>query len=496
VIERGKQEEAAVGVLRAAAVRGSLAQLRSQITELERLPLYSDDVRRLAQEKAAAIRTEIERLQAFQSGVRDRLACTLDAQTVEGVQSELFRHLSLFDGSEEAADLQACLRDCKRLRQFFDAVDSHRRAPIQTPADARQRLEHLNSLRAEYASSLAPDQMTVVTDAVAKIERQIAKESQAAVTWLAECERVLGTGAKLVDLAARVKSPPPFLPGEQQPRLNALALKIEQVIECGKQEEAALRLLKSVATKGSLAQLKDRVTVIRGLPLYTEAALRLAQDKLASIEGELARLQNFQSGLKDRLGSTRDAKAVETLRSDILRNLTLFDDSEEAAVLQKALDDCARLRSFFEAVEVQRRSPIQSPANAHETIEQLNYLCRQGGSILTPDQVAVASRVVEDVERAVREHSEVARKWLAEREHVLRSGGKLDELATALSSPPLFLPDDEQPRLAALIRGAQQRIDDDQVLQVVAHFKQITDAVKRSECLDRLRTLVEEIQPV
>jgi hypothetical protein len=126
----------------------------------------------------------------------------------------------------------------------------------------------------------------------------------------------------------------------------------------------------------------------------------------------------------------------------------------------------------------------------------LNDLCDQGRSTLTPEQVAVASRVVEDVERAVREHGEVARGWLAERELVLLSGGKLDELATALSSPPPFLPDDEQPRLAALIGETRQRIDDDQVLQVVAHFKLITDPVKRSECLDRLRKLVEEIQAV
>jgi hypothetical protein len=126
----------------------------------------------------------------------------------------------------------------------------------------------------------------------------------------------------------------------------------------------------------------------------------------------------------------------------------------------------------------------------------LKYLCGRGGSIFTPDQVAVASRVVEDVERAVREHCEAARKWLAERERVLLSGGNLDELATALSSVPPFLPDDEQPRLAALIRETRQRIDDDQVLQVVAHFKQITDAVRRSDCLDRLRRLAEEIQLV
>ncbi len=496
LIERGKQDDAAVGVLKAAAAKGGLVQLRSQVTEVERLPIYSDHVRRLAEEKVAAIRAEIERLLSFQSGLRDRLARTLDAHAVEGVQSEVLRNLSQFDASEEAATLHSCLKDCKALRQFFDAVDAHVRAPIQTPADALRVLEGLNSLCTECGSFLAPDQMTVVTDAVAKIERHVAKESEAAVRWLAECERALTTGTKLAELAGSVKLPPPFLPGEQRPRLDALAVEIEQRIERGKQEEAALRLLKSVATKGSLAQLKDRVTVIRGLPLYTEVARRLAQDKLASIEGELAHLQNFQAGLKDRLGSTRDAKAVEALRSDLLRNLNLFDDSDEAGNLQRALDDCARLRAFFEAVEVQRRSPVHSPAKAHETIEQLNCLCDQGRSILTPGQVAVASRVMEDVERAVREHCEVARKWMAERELALLSGGKLDELATALSSPPPFLPDDEKPRLAALIGETRQRIDDDQVLQVVVHFKQITDALKRSECLDRLTKLAEETQPV
>ena len=491
-VENRRQQAATAAALKSIGVKGNLVELHNQIAMIEALSVPTAALRHLAQEKLAAIRLEVRRLQDFKAGVVERVAGVCDVISLEGVWTDILRKLNLFDGSDGANELQESLAQCKQLREFFDAVEVCRRGVVRTPADAREVIEQLTSLSRECEFRLSRAQQSIASSALAEIEGQVGKHSEAAVRWLGECEKTLEDGEDLDELAAKVKAPPVFLPEEERPRLESVDQEVRQRVESRRQEAATAATLRSVAVKGNLVELHNQIAMIEALSVPTAALQQLAQGKLAAIRLEVKRLKDFTAGIAERVADARDVRSLENVEPDILRHLNLFDGTDEAFALQRSLEHCKELREVLNSVERYRRSVVRTPADARELVDHLFSLSREYGSRLSAVQETVVSNARAEIAEQVAKESEAAAKWLGDCEKALGDGQDLDELAQRLKSPPPFLPEHSQCHLVELAKETSRRIDDDQVLRVVAHFKAITDAAKRSECLDRLKALLEE----
>jgi hypothetical protein len=66
-----------------------------------------------------------------------------------------------------------------------------------------------------------------------------------------------------------------------------------------------------------------------------------------------------------------------------------------------------------------------------------------------------------------------------------------NEIERALDRDLAFLPEAEKPRLRALHRTVQRRIDSDQVKKVEDEFLKIKDKAKRRECLTALQACLD-----
>jgi uncharacterized protein YdeI (YjbR/CyaY-like superfamily) len=408
------------------------------------------------------------------------------------VRSDVLRNQNLFEGSSEADQLRQSLERCERLREYFEAVDSKRREPVGTPEEAEQKIEELKALSATYRSELSEPQCKVTTDAIAAVQQEVTRQSDAAIKWLDECETSAKDGRKLDELLTKLNMPPTFLSEDHRPRLEALKGEVKRRSECKQLEAAELATLKTLPPKGSLVELKKQMDIVKTLSSPTEVVGQRVREKISALTRELERLEQFGSAIAERLKGVLDIRSLEQVRSDVLRNQNLFEGSSEAGELRQSLERCERLREYFEAVDSKRREPVGTPEQAEQKIEELKALSATYRSEFSDPQCKVTSDAIAAVEQEATRQSEAAIKWLDECEALATAGKDPIEFAQRLNSPPAFLSESLKCRLTAIAEQNNRRIDDDQVLRVEVHFRKIGDVLKRRECLDRLRALMDE----
>ncbi len=490
--ESKQLEAAALAALTTVSTKGSLSELNKQVAAVESLSVPTDIVRKQVQDKISALRQEVSRLQQFQAGIAARLDSVRDTRSLQPVQSDILRNQNLFEGSEEAAQLQQSLERSNRLKEFFETIESKRRETLRTPDETAQRIEELRALSAGYQAHLSTVQGDIVAGAIDDVRQEAERQSKSAVMWLEQCERQASEQKKLDELAAKLTVPPAFLPDQQQSRLESLVEQVKRCTESKQLEAAALAALTTVSTKGSLSELNKQVAAVESLSVPTDIVRKQVQDKISALRQEVSRLQQFQAGIAARLDSVRDTRSLQPVQSDILRNQNLFEGSEEAAQLQQSLERSNRLKEFFETIESKRPETLRTPKEAAQRIEELKALASGYQSQLSTVQGDIVASAIEDVRQEAERQSKSAVVWLEQCERSIQEGANPEDVAERLRTPPAFLPSDTKLRLASIVQQNKRRIDDNQTLQVVIHFKQISDVSKRIECLNQLKALVDE----
>ena len=489
--EHRQQEAAAIATIKSVSAKGSVEELSKQVVLVESVPLDISSVGQLAEEKLSAIRNELNRLESYREGIPARLSAVRDLRSLDGLQSDILRHVNLYEGSAFASQVEGFLEQCRLLKTFLESVERLRRDAVDTPAAAQERVVQLNRLKQEYGSQLSEAQESLIAAVVSGIEEQASTHVQAAVQWLGECESSLKSGQQLGDLAQRLQSPPAFLPEEQRSRLESLIDQVRRQSEHRQQEAAAIATIKSVSAKGSVEELSKQVVLVESVPLDISSVGQLAEEKLSAIRNELNRLESYREGIPARLSAVRDLRSLDGLQSDILRHVNLYEGSAFASQVEGFLEQCRLLKTFLESVERLRRDPIISPVEAQERMSELNRLAQDHRSQLGNGQDSLISKAIVEIEEQVTKQRVAATRWLEECEETLAGAQDLDALLKRLRSAPAFLSDDERPRLARAFAETSARIDDDQVLRVLVNFEQISNPHKRVECLDRIKALLE-----
>ena len=491
-IENKQQDESSLAVLRSLETTGKLTKLNEGIAQIKALSFNSDPAKKLAQDKIDTLRLEAQRLEELARSFSSRLSAVLNLRSLDEIHSDVLRHVNLYEGSAFAPEIENALERCKLLKSFFETLERKGHDAVATPVAAKERIEELKRLNEDRGPQLSEVQASSIQAAISGIETQVSKNEQAATRWLEECEKSLDGGQQLEGLAKRLQAPPPFLPKDQRPRLEALTNTVRSQTEQRQQEATVIGTLKSVSAKGSVEELGKQLALVESASVVTDPAKELVQQKLSAIQSELHRLEVYRLDIPTRLSAVLNLRSLDEIQSDILRHVNLYEGSAFAPEIENALERCKQLRSFFQSLDRLRNGSIVTPLDAQELVSGLRRVAHDYGPQLTNAQESLISEAVADIEEQVGRQMASAARWIAECEVDLASGERLDALLKRLQATPAFLSDNEKPRLAQLLKETTLRIDDDQVLRVLVSFEQISNPIKRVECLDRIKALLEQ----
>jgi hypothetical protein len=218
--EHRQQEAAAIATIKPVSAKGSVEELSKQVVLVESVSLDISTVRQLAEEKLSAIRNELSRLESYREGIPARLSAVQDLRSLDGLQSDILRHVNLYEGSAFASQVEGFLEQCKLLKTFLESVERLRREPIIAPVEAQERMSELNRLAQDHRSQLGNGQDSLISKAIVEIEEQVTKQRIAATRWLEECEETLAGAQGLDALLKRLRSAPAFLSDDERPRLE------------------------------------------------------------------------------------------------------------------------------------------------------------------------------------------------------------------------------------------------------------------------------------
>ncbi len=291
----------------------------------------------------------------------------------------------------------------------------------------------------------------------------------------------------------------------KQEGLHELVERVDSALEAlkrsrdeHKREENDARVferLDQIQVKGSLAYLRGALEEIESLQIRSIEAGQKANEKLASIEAEIEKLESFAANCRERLEALTQLDDIRFLRDDLLKHFKLFEDTEEQKVVEAALDAADALESFFRELEALRNERAQDPEDVRELLQRCTTLEEEYADRLSRQQREQLKEVTEAIRQEAASERRLAVEWMTEREKVLAKADvdtqRLMQVLRELNSPPAFLPAAEQNRLHNCQREAQRRVDADEVVQVEIHFRNIADPEKKIECLRRLERLVE-----
>jgi hypothetical protein len=490
-VEALQQESAVSATLKNMVARGSVERLRSQIKIVEGLESPTEAIRVARGTKLSELRDEIARLETWLRDIPSRLDAALDLQNVEQIQGELLRNQNLFEGAPEADELQARLSRCGRLRSYFGLIEEYGKRDLLTPTAADQAIADLNLLLVSYEMDLSEAHNRAVKAAIERVVAEVNDRTRKAENWLHESEQQANRGFEIDNLAKRLLSPPTFLPSEQRVRVEKLLERIQQLLGAKQQEKATLAALSNLSAKGNLLYLRGQLEVVRAFASLSDETRSRIDFRVSELQSEIARLDIFAKGIPARLDAVVDLRGLQQIQDDLLRNQNLFDGTPEADALKSGLSRCEDLRLYFASIEELMKRELKTPGIAADTIAELEKLAgTEVGS--SAQHHAVALRAIETTAKTVDSLSGIAREWLQECQSRLDSDDDPVELSHRLSSPPPFFPAEFMTALETLSCKVNERIDHDEVLMVVAHFRKIADRTKRIDCLEQLTAIAKE----
>lgn len=198
------------------------------------------------------------------------------------------------------------------------------------------------------------------------------------------------------------------------------------------------------------------------------------------------------SGVLGRLTTTDSISEIKKIKSEILISIGRYDHDIEKEIITSALKRCEQIEICYSNLMSIKAVRLDTPVVLNEAISKLESIEADFASSLT----APFMKMISDVKQKYLEikANEIAKsiQWLAKQENELSSGANPGNIIRELDNCPPFLPDSEQPRLAALSSSAQSRIDEDQVLQVEVMFRRINSVEKQLECISRLQNCLTQ----
>jgi len=268
----------------------------------------------------------------------------------------------------------------------------------------------------------------------------------------------------------------------------------KSALEEKEKDRQTLAILEAIDAKGSLVRLRDGARKISALTPITSDVKERAAQRVAQIQQEIARLQDFVGGLSRKIDAVTDRMKLHRCREEIVRHQVFFDGAKEAAAINEALARCMNLLSFFSSVEDGRTGSLRDPDDLQSRLAAIACGIEQYGSHISGQQKAWAEGAVAELQARAKDEEEHAVAWFKQCERDSEAGERIGEIHERLKKPPAFLPEEWRDRLSAVNDEISARINKDQALSVEMQFRRIRDCQIRRECLQRLERIAAEME--
>jgi len=285
--------------------------------------------------------------------------------------------------------------------------------------------------------------------------------------------------AKLSDLVKRVET-----------ALQAISERAEEL--AAQEREAPIRVeIRSMDTKAQLKTLyeyRQRLREMSGCSLDT---LKLRDERLSLVEGEINQLETFAQGLQSAAGNLNTVQDIRQWQQQFLRQIDRFQETSYQKDLESANELVGRIQTLIEEVETFTRRVPANFQEASSMVRGLDQILERAEPWAGSAQKQLIINARQAVDQYVRQKMSEAHQWYLALE-VDFGKGAIVQVAEKLKSQPSFLPETDKSKLADLVDRLQRRMDEDVIMRIEAQFRQITDRTLRQQCIDRLNQIMDE----
>lgn len=250
--------------------------------------------------------------------------------------------------------------------------------------------------------------------------------------------------------------------------------------------------IKTMKPSASLKDLYGYRDILRDIPGTSGETIRLRNQQLVVIEGEIAKLEAFAENAEKELDQAAEIDGFENFRERLQQLEWRYEDTANFKAIQKVSIRVDKLRQFYDEVIQLSKRRVDTPEEVGETKKLLNSLGRKHLNVIGEKQRSLIEKAQFDLGEHVRKQELSAIGWLKEQEAQLKTGKDLPQLRSRLEHPPIFFPDNEKKHIDALIKEIDHHLDEDIIEQIASYFLHIKDKRVRKKCLTRLEELVEE----
>lgn len=517
-LEAKEAEKATIARIEALPARGALCEMGKTLAEIQSLDLQSEEAKRAANKKITSISSAMQGLRDLARALTTRVSTVTTRANLRALQNELHRIASAFAGSEEEAAISAAIQRCAELEQSFEEQE---RAERDLEA---QDAPHVAVMRAFHvpgaALTLLREQLQGFKGFNLQTERAIALRIQKLLDLNNEIDKLVSVSQTLLKKAQSVQNRAElrtvkeelrsvshrFEDSEEKASIDAALNICEQRAadferlereehDAKAREEKAIAVVRATQTSAPLETLRERAIEIRGFDLATSEARRIRDQKFSAIDREIARLEALPAELHAKVEAARDRRGLDTVRAELLSQLSRFDGARELDKLDSLLQRCEKISEVLDTLGMHRGKPLRDTADLDARKVILQRLTEQCGPYLSSVQRSLIDTTIKGIEEAAVEQQRLAVEWIGRLERDADSSKDakgLGRLSEALSEVPPFFPDVAQQRLLTLRNKVRQQIDEDQLVQVEIAFRKIADRAMRRRCLEKLENLLEE----
>jgi len=235
---------------------------------------------------------------------------------------------------------------------------------------------------------------------------------------------------------------------------------------------------------------RDRLQQIKGA---SEITMTQRNERLRLIEQEINSLEQFAKQLSEAIMRIDTTDALSDWQRQLFRCYDRYVDTPYLSELDEADRKGKHLQEYLQTLNgISSRTPT-SPEDAFSTIRELDALLNSSKDGLSQTQLSLVEKSKQRIESMVQKRINDAKNWYRTVETKYNQGTSLHSVRECLLAPPAFLPGDERARLEFLRQKVEQGLEQDIIGQIEARFRQIKDPAKRTQCLERLQKILEEV---
>lgn len=462
-----------------------LAQLRdSQLKQVEKA---IDDIQvKIGQAKqqleTAQTMAQLNLIRDSLYNLKSRCANTPEVMEIDSALANLVHKQEIVTQAQQRAD---------DMRRVIESADPQ--ATLKRLLAFQEQLQTIGDVPAGL-NNLLTQKLEAITNAIKSIRSQIsqARNNLPKATDRQALNKIRDT---LLPLQTRCAELPE---GEEIAQLIVQVDQRKAILDEEKGQRDQWRaIINGVNTKQQpLRVLLDGQKTLEALPALPEDLNRERNRRLQEIKNGVASLKQQVEQIEGTLNSVTDQNQLRKQRDTLFQLKQQSENTILEPTLASLIDRADKLRAFFDQLDQERISKLDSPLAYQEQINRLEQL---GQAVtLSLNQRGLVAKKQEEARKVAGDQQKQAQNWLAKQKEDSQMGHLLATVAAQLQNPPqtvlAFLSPAELDQLTQLRQQVGQRIDADNLMAIEKRFRQIQDRGLQEQCLQRLHQIFEASQ--